>query len=260
MTDQWSRFESSVERYLEYMPVETFDYSLNISLQHNYLFVETPKVCCSTIKLNLQRLEVNIPDFVWPAQMDVHNRDFSPLLRPSQVLDFELLLATRRLFTFCFVRNPYTRLLSAYLDKIQGNRPPKLSILQALGLNTGNIDQDVSFDQFIHAIGKQSLRDMNPHWRPQYHQTLQGAIDYDFIGRYEDFTTDFQQVFSRLSRGALYDTVAETRHKTDANDQVSEYYTEELRNRVYQIYKIDFTHFDYGTSLLDVPVKISSAN
>lgn len=260
MTDQWSRFESSVERYLEYMPVETFDYSLNISLQHNYLFVETPKVCCSTIKLNLQRLETNIPDFAWPGQMDVHNRDFSPLLRPSQVLDFELLLATRRLFKFCFVRNPYTRLLSGYLDKIRGNRPPKLSILQTLGLNTGNIDQDVSFDQFIHAIGKQSLRDMNPHWRPQYHQTLQEAIDYDFVGRYENFTADFQYVFSSLNPDSLYDAVAETRHRTDANGQVLNYYTDELLAKVYQIYEIDFTHFDYGASLPDAPLKTSPAN
>lgn len=246
MEDQWSRFKRSACRHLAFMPAETFDYSLNISLRHNYLFVETPKVCCSTIKLNLQRLETNNPNFSWPDPMDVHNRAFSPLLKPSQLLDFESLLGSSRLYTFCFVRNPYTRLLSCYIDKILGNRPPKRQVLNILGLDCENIDQAVSFSQFIEVVSSQSIMEMNPHWRPQYHQTLQTSLTYDFVGRYENFAEDFRNVCSRISADFSYCPARETRHRTNANQKVKEFYTKSLLREVRRIYDIDFTHFGYG--------------
>ena len=245
MTDQWTRFQNSVRRHLEFVPAPTFDYSINISLQHRYIYVETPKVCCSTIKLNLQRLETKQKDFTWPEVMDVHNREFSPLLKPSQVHDFDTQVATGNLYTFCFVRNPCTRLLSCYLDKIAGNRPPKRSILDSLGMESKDLSTSVSFGEFVDAIGSQSIQEMNPHWRPQYYQTFQSSLQFDFIGRYENFLNDFSQVLASISPARKEHLAAETRHKTDADRQQSVYYTDEIMEKVMRIFEIDFTTFGY---------------
>jgi len=245
MIDQWARFQNSVGRHLEFVPAETFDYSINISLQHRYVFVETPKVCCSTIKLSLQRLETALPDFIWPDEMDVHNRDFSPLLKPSQVLNFDALLDTESLFRFCFVRNPYTRLLSCYLDKIAGNKPPKRAILTALGRETNDLKVDVSFSDFVNAIDSQSIQEMNPHWRPQYYQTFQNTLEFDFIGKFESFSDDFRYVLTSIVAGGITSLSTEVRHKTGASHLLDHYYTEEILAKVNQLFAVDFTAFDY---------------
>lgn len=245
MTDQWGRFEDSVRRYTKIVPAQTFNYSINISLQHKYVFVETPKVCCSTIKLNLQRLETELWDFIWPENEDVHDRNFSPLIRPTQVLDFERLLDSKYLFKFCFVRNPYSRLLSCYLDKIAGNRPPKQAILNILDKGDSGIDAHVSFSEFVEAISSQTIVEMNPHWRPQYYQTFQDLIEYDFIGRYENFTRDFEHVLARISPDNMLNPGVEARHGTDADDKIARYYTIELLQKVNELFAIDFNAFEY---------------
>ena len=246
--NQWTRFEKSVQRHLVQVPAETFDYSINISLKHRYAFVETPKVCCSTIKLNLQRLETGLFDFTWPGEMDIHNRDFSPLLKPSQVHDFDKVLAAENLYTFCFVRNPYTRLLSCYLDKIVGNKPPKHAVLRILGFSADNLDIPVSFSDFIEAISSQHIREMNPHWRPQYYQTFQPSLSYDFIGRYESFSEDFQRVMAKIARTRVPNLGVESRHRTNANGTWTKYYRPSLMERVRELFAIDFEAFGYDSS------------
>ena len=247
MIDQWTRFQNSVQRHLEFVPAETFDYSVNISLQHRYLFVETPKVCCSTIKLNLQRLETGFADVTWPHEMDVHNRDFSPLLKPSQVYDFDRLIATAKLFKFCFVRSPYTRLLSCYLDKIVGNKPPKRSILSTLGLQDRDLNVKISFAEFVEAICSQPISEMNPHWRPQYYQTLHNTLQFDFVGRFENFEDDFKHALALISAKAITSTATQASHKTGANQLLDHYYTDDILDQVNHLFEVDFSAFDYAT-------------
>ena len=248
MADQWTRLKSSNQKHLEFVPFQTFNYSINISLQYRYIFVETPKVCCSTIKLNLQRLETGLPDSIWPQEMDIHDRSFSPLLSPRQVHNFDALLDSGSLFKFCFVRDPYTRLLSCYLDKIAGNRPPKHSILNTLGLEKDDLSIDISFAEFVDAINSQPIIEMNPHWRPQYYQTFQNTLEYDFIGRYENFARDFKYILATISpQGKAHHPRNETRHKTGANQLLDQYYTPEILDKVNRIFEVDFTAFEYAT-------------
>ena len=99
------------------------DYLFNISVKKGYLYVETPKVACSTIKRSLQLLEVG-PEIV-PPPRKIHERSCSPLLTPSQVGSLFLECAySDNFFRFCFVRNPYTRILSCYLDKVYNQYVP----------------------------------------------------------------------------------------------------------------------------------------
>ena len=103
--------------------------SIHISLRFRYVYAETPKAGCSSIKLFLMKNEN--PDGQFPYLDELteaefehfHSRKFSPLLNVRQVYPFRELVESGKFFRFCLVRNPFERLLSAYLDKVSGNRP-----------------------------------------------------------------------------------------------------------------------------------------
>ncbi len=165
MANPQKSFNQAAAKYCPQVPVAAFDYGLNMSLRHSYVYVETPKVACSSIKSTLLRLELDDPGFYRVDFEDVHNRAFSPLLKPSQIGDLDQFLARSSIFKFCFVRNPYSRLLSAWLDKIAGNRKQKAQVLLQLGHDPNRLDREISFEKFVRAVVAQPVSVMDPHWR-----------------------------------------------------------------------------------------------
>jgi hypothetical protein len=238
-------YEQEIQKYLQHMSRDHFEYAINISLKNRYVYIETPKVGCSTIKDTLQRMELDYPDLRRSDFEMIHDRRFSPLLQPAQTWGLDRLLNNEAFFVFCFVRNPYTRLLSAYLDKIVKGLPPKSNILVAMGDQPGNLNRTISFEEFVDAVCGQTFDEMQYHWKPQYDQTLQEHIKYDFIGRMETFEEDCSHVLSRIRRDYTKYYRAERRHATNAVNQVEIYYTDRLRQKVFEKYKMDFEHFDY---------------
>jgi hypothetical protein len=94
---------------------------------------------------------------------------------------------------------------------------------------------------------------MDPHWRPQYYQTLQDFINYDFIGRFESISKDIDSIVRKIAgrRGRKYITQSRV-HKTNANSLVENYYTKEIRDMVYTKYKKDFDYFGYSSVLQEI--------
>lgn len=244
-----AQFEKSIARHCSFVPANTFDYSVNISTRFNYLYVETPKVCCSTIKSVLQRAELNDPMFSRTDFEDIHLREFSPLLRPSQVGDLGGFVNRNKPFSFCFCRNPYSRLLSAYLDKIRTNRPQKRSVLLHLGRDVSDLSQKIGFDEFVRVVCEQPIATMDSHWRPQYYQTFQKYFKFDFIGRLERFDEDFRSVLDRLVIDACKYMADERRHSQGADVLLKEFYTPELLEAVRAKYAVDFDYFRYPSIL-----------
>ncbi|MGO9743365.1 MAG: sulfotransferase family protein [Roseiarcus sp.] len=228
-----------------FIPYANFVYSIHISLKYNYIYVETPKCACSTIKTTLQRYELGDPTFYRQQFEDIHLREFSPLLNPRQVPSFRRLAADSRFFKFCVARHPATRLLSAYLDKIERNRPMKAGVLRQLGLPEIPLTTPVSFADFVHAVCEQPITMMDPHWRVQYYQTFQTAIQYDLIGKLEDLPAVIDRVTAALGEGFRECFTEELRHKTDASSLHDKYMTMELLDEIYEKYRIDFEYFGY---------------
>ena len=63
MTDLRGQFYSDIAPFTTHIPAEEFDYTVNISLKYHYVYAENAKVACSTIKLILQRMELDDPDY-----------------------------------------------------------------------------------------------------------------------------------------------------------------------------------------------------
>ena len=234
---------ASVLRLSRYLPIEEANYCINISTKHGFVYFENPKVACGTIKRTLQSIEAG--SSVNP--LNVHDRGESPL---QEIENFDedhisQILWGREFFKFSFVRNPFTRALSVYKDKIERDSKHKKSVLKILGKETENLRQNVSFKEFLYAVSQQSQVEMDNHWRPQNIQLCMPLINFDFIGRFENFDNDFKKVLHTISPILQNQIVYEKSNATHANQFLLNYYDSEATDLVRLIYKDDFEIFGY---------------
>lgn len=257
-----------IKDFYKHMPKQGFNHAVHISIAHSYIYFENPKAACSTIKASLQKIEAESQGIQPPEKSLIHKRSASPLLMPFKVgvEEFLALLDNDAVFKFCFIRNPYTRLLSAYLSKIARPTQQKRKLAESLGIDP---NQKISFKQFIYVIGKQSSFDMDPHWRPQANQLFIDLVNYGLVGRFENFTQDFSRVLSQINPGLnksneilasnnLSPDVAAYGRKTSADDRLKEFYDEELQELVFNLYRQDFEAFSYSPDISDdLPKEVS---
>lgn len=229
-----------------------FENNTNISLRNKYVYLAVDKVANSTIKNCLFEIEY-LP--VKKNPVTLYDKRCSPLLSPYQLPPnlLDEVLNSGRYFRFAFVRNPYSRLLSCYLDRIQRirSRPRKQleKYLAARGVEAG----EINFSVFVHAVCEQSSPQQNSHWRAQVDDILYDHIEYDFIGRFEHLWDDMAEV-SRRIWGEVRPQMAnpdvnKSPRVTNADSRLAEYYTPELADRVYERFYRDFMAFGYEREL-----------
>ncbi len=238
------------------MSREQLLYSVNISQRHHYVYMDNPKTGCSSLKSALVQSELKSIQTPMDSHYDwrvFHDRSKSPLTCLNDLRHPTSLSALQkngyRFITM--VRNPYTRLLSCYRDKILGNSLQKHEVLRALGKSGHPIETVVSFSEFVQVVSEQADIDMNSHWRLQNSQILHDVLDYAFIGRFEDYGRDFVESFRAI--GITGEDIPELRHlnrtKTGVSEQCEEFYTTELQEAVYRRYRPDFENFGYSPDL-----------
>ena len=87
---------------------QTLTYHSWVSVDHKCVCVTVPKIACSRIKLTLHLLDGN-PDVANLG--DVHDAGLHlASFATERIVE---MLTSPEWFSFCFVRNPYDRLLSA---------------------------------------------------------------------------------------------------------------------------------------------------
>ncbi|MEM7171204.1 MAG: sulfotransferase family protein [Pseudomonadota bacterium] len=223
--------------------------TLTVSDRHKFVYVKNRKSGCSTIQLALCRAELDDPNFF----SDHIHQDSHRILKTGKHVKFHDLIRLSlvpKFFVFTFVRNPYSRFLSAYLSKISRPQKQKAEVLIALGKDATDLKQHVSFEEFVELVASQAPREMNPHWAPQTTYLLPHLIRYDFIGRFETFEADMKLVLEKLK----YSNIELTHfRKTGASYKLDDYYNERTKEIVRQIYKDDFIAFNYGTEMLPSP-------
>lgn len=182
-----------------------------------------PKAANSTVMTNLARLKFgrDIPSpeakrlFTTPARL---GRD--------EVEHFD------SLFKFTIVRNPFTRTLSAYLDKIER---------RALRAN-----RESSFGDFLAELRDGRLYS-NAHWAPQTALMLYPVEKLDFIGHVENLEEDLATIKRRI-RPDLEEAVTSFRgNATGAGSRLRAYYNDRLVSEVIELFRADFETFGYST-------------
>src|SRR5262249_55429073 len=150
-----------------------------VNLDRKYLYYEVPKAACTSMKLLIHSLEQLSPvkpftgfDREVRRDMFIHSRQQFAL---KSLIDFddqlqEYILTSADFLRFAIVRNPYTRLRSAWNDKILSCAPGFHYIyFQIKGrLPDGNDPHSfITFAEFVEAISKDDLLDCDSHWRLQ---------------------------------------------------------------------------------------------
>lgn len=226
-----------------------FNNMMHISLRHKYVYSAISKVANSSIKSCLFHVEYKD---VWKDGLvdkkSLRDKRLAPTLSPFQLSDelLEKVFHGTDYYRFAFVRNPYARLLSCYLDRVLDKRSVASREVQSKIGKT-----DISFREFcVMACGQES-RNQNDHWRRQCDDILLDRIDYDFIGKFERLEEDMRQVSVDIFGDVLpeMELKKDRNHspsRTNAQSKLMEYYTDDLKELVYDSYRDDFLKFSYS--------------
>lgn len=230
-------------------------FSTFVSMEHKILYVETPKAGCSTIKYILRDALGAPPiDFpvgsLWESRRDmfVHTRSNVPL--PSLIdLDDALqrhVLTSPDFLRFCVVRNPYSRLISAWRNKIVFCEPGYEYVYKAIIGNAPPIHgkQILDFEKFLEYVEKEpNLAICNPHWRRQVDLLFESAIPYNHIGRLERLSETISILGSYIP--TVRQMRAEARNQSFSHDGGSDL-GERIASRIFELYKADFIAYGYA--------------
>ncbi len=200
--------------------------SLRILKFRNSIYLNNPKAACSTVKIRL----VNIENIFGHTDININNgqelHDCNLPIFAHSVKDF----IRAKSYIFTFVRNPFTRILSTYLDKMKKNVPEKRYFCHLCGIPN---DTQFGFLFFLRNICRFSDILDNPHWRCQTVNILHDLMPINFIGTVENFENSAQNLSWK-------------NHSTGAADKLQEYITEEASSMIIKKYYRDFYNFNYS--------------
>jgi len=140
-------------------------------------------------------------------------------------------------FKFGFVRNPWSRALSAYkyISHKQGIEGSFIDFLNAAG----------AYESMRNKRNHREYR--MDHLKSQYEflfNTRNGKQLVDFIGRFENLQEDFNTVCSKIGISAI-ELPHFKKHKGNYKKHYTEYYDSETRDLVEEKYAKDIEVFDY---------------
>lgn len=209
------------------------------------LYLNNPKAACSTIKHSLWKAADRLTGKNTYKE-DIHDRKGSPFVedlfaRNTYSRDA---LADARIFSV--VRNPYVRILSAYLDKIGGDPEVWRPFAKRFGIRLGVGQAQLTFADFLRVIVSEPDELLNSHFRPQYLNLLFPLSKPCFVGQLENWSETVAYLHD------LGVCVEDHRvHATHAAENLQRYYTEECVDLVKQKYRDDFELFGYSTEIAE---------
>jgi hypothetical protein len=202
------------------------------------VYVSNPKAGCSTIKHSLKAAQAD--DYgrcgrAFERTNDPHVGD--DCLRKDGLPP----RACRQRYVISCVRNPYTRTLSGFLDKVND---PDTAVLPEFGYRRVN-----NFEAYLHALTKCEPRDTNAHFRAQHINLDYPKIAYDAIFYLENLAP-----LTRFLSQVCPDFKLETKapHARGASSKLTEHYTPRAIELVQEIYAGDFELFGYSRDLAEV--------
>lgn len=160
---------------------------------------------------------------------------------------------------YCFVRNPYARLRSAWQNKFayghtagysRSIRRKELGRLRrfarARALPGGDDGTAIPFETFLSYVESQPAGRRDHHWDDQYHVLLMDDLRYERCFKMEgEFTTGLREIFSRIGlHGPAMEAILGTQKNTSPKNEAP-VFTAELAARAQKIYARDFAVFGY---------------
>ncbi len=252
--------QTDQEQKLRDYPVESIEkrlaYGSFVGDRLNYVFMETPKAACSTMKWILSELENRTVEQKQVGKesnpaMVIHLRASHGIKNLMQIAPKQRLklLQENNVVRFCVVRNPYARLASAWSDKIRQKEPGYERNWQLIANYTGtDPSQCPSFQNFVRwVVETQNPKNCNPHWRPMANLLLPELIDYTHILHTESLANDLQNILNLIApENNASILLKKYRTNESLPTEWQSYYDTETASLVADFFAEDFIQFDYS--------------
>src|SRR5437588_3196129 len=214
------------------------------------IYLYNPKVACSTILYSLWAAadaKMGVTSKIKP-----HRRDMGPFV--ENIFKHPLFGSPelRGMTCFAVVRNPFLRILSAYLNKIVNRKPVWGRFASEHGLDRDAAENDMRFIDFLRILESDCDESMNAHYRPQYLNLMMPFSRPHFVGRLENFA-DIKEF---LARNGVPEIVRKG-VVTNTSARLHEFYTADAEAIVARKFADDFRLFGYSPRLADVGVLLA---
>ncbi|MGA7446060.1 MAG: sulfotransferase family protein [Terriglobales bacterium] len=224
-----------------------------VDVNKRYLYFEVPKAACTQMKELLRQqqgappLQILVGKLMETRRdMFVHARENVPL--PSLVdLDDATqkeVLESDSFFRFTIVRNPYTRLVSAWKNKVVPCEPGAERLYLAIKgrLPDMHAKDLITFDEFVNYLhAKGDLSEADPHWRRQVDHLFFEALNFSHVGKLENMAATLARFQQHL--GLAEPLLAGGKNVSAPVGFAT--YNQDLADKVYSLYQEDFERLGY---------------
>jgi tetratricopeptide (TPR) repeat protein len=245
---QQGKFDEAISYYQKAKHFRTVSNNTELTLfpeytyliNHQYRFIYCPiyKVACSSFKKLI--LKLNEPEKFQEIMSGLSGFQFHIYIDRAYSLfrytaeEASQIWQDEQYFKFVFVRNPWNRLVSAYLNKFMQTSPKPftLEVIQSVYERqnlTPDYERSITFKQFINYLVVTEDELLNGHWKPQY--LFLGNNKFDFIGKFETLTQDFQYIKQKLNLELDLEWANKTEKTENINvlENYADYYPDSLR-------------------------------
>ncbi|RPE67166.1 sulfotransferase family protein [Pacificibacter maritimus] len=202
----------------------------------SFLYMKNHKCACTTVIATLMSLLAKEQGITEEISMDtVHAPPKTVLLTGPRGLGDQKVMAAIKdpdVFKFSIIRDPITRTVSAYADKIAANDKQKGKLMRYLGKPA---DSNITLKQFIALLASdEGARDVDRHWRPQHQEISYGLIPFDYIGTVENIKPAMDHIvgtiFGADAVGQTVDTRRSMGHKTSSKELIETLTDRDFKN------------------------------
>lgn len=192
-----------------------------ISKRKKFIFVAIPKTATTSIEKVLD----NYNDIIVPK-----HTTFSELENNYGINHKEF-------YTFCFVRNPYDRIVSQYLQlkKNPGKKYDNSERRYYYKFCNNN-----SFDDFIKLL-KKERRDI--FFQSKFVFNEDNTLKVDFVGRFENLQNDFNIICDKIGIPRV-ELLKE--NVTQEKKHYSDYYRTKTKKNVEELFEKEIKYFGYS--------------
>ncbi|SIR05305.1 Sulfotransferase family protein [Alkalispirochaeta americana] len=179
-------------------------------------------------------------------------RDLKKCLVKPEHLTVRQVLDLKDYYSFSIVRNPYYRVLSAYLEKLTGQKVNG-KYTEIPGVGRSSPEGFATFLRFLAAGGLYE----NRHWWPQVDSLFQPVEEFSFIGKLEKIVDEMGIILEAngldpvlaqsLARPHEYELQESETRITSAQRRAAEFYSDEAVSIVSTLFEKDFKAFGYAT-------------
>ena len=229
----------------------------------NTIFTGIPKTGCSNWLIALLGAEGELKRTVNPSKLNWVHGGITDNLRIKNIFGEYDRSVFQNAFSFTVVRNPWTRMVSAYRQKLsdedtQGGAYRWMGqkiVREIRNITDPNLLEVLypTFEEYVRYLIKYSPRHVDRHFTLQTRELCIPHAMYDFIVPLEYSATLSQEVWSKINGSdtsllGSYDKASDPRLQSSAL-YAKKWLSElgpELIEQVYEIYKADFILMNYS--------------